>query len=169
MTTATKPAAAKIVRLRIAFGANVDVEKMEDLVAHLKRTLAEDPTFPAKAVTSLGEEYIVDGQVVRVDDFENPDKPKAPQPKDEDAADEVKRLASSVGRDALAKPQPEPQGDPSEVYNPSAIPLQFEADVDPAVVDYLRAQDPERVVKYRGMSMADDQIMTTLQELEQMK
>lgn len=61
------PTIAKVLRLRVSVGTE-DTRKMAELEADVRAALQG----VVKHVTSLGGEYIVDGQLMSVDEFESP-------------------------------------------------------------------------------------------------
>lgn len=79
---------AKVVHLRVSVGSE-NTQKMDEFLADMKQAVLD---AGAKNATSLGEEYIVGGQRVRVDDYEKP-KPakkqsKSKKPKEKESPSE---------------------------------------------------------------------------------
>lgn len=112
-TLITKPMVAKVVQLRVSVGNENDHMAMEEFIQHLKDVLLTHPTTPAKTVTAMHSEYIINGQRVRVEQYEagkrtsvqtDPVEAKAEAAGPTAAQVEVQRLAKQVGKDMATEP-----------------------------------------------------------------
>ena len=109
--------ASKVARLRLSVGADDDRD-MAAFVADIREALT---AANVKNITSLGEEYIIDGQVVRPEDVHT-EADEDPEPEPQSTADET-------------TPEPQDEGVQVATMSPSDLADQELGSSDESIAD----------------------------------